>query len=143
PEGFHGPPTISADGKTAAMAYSPAAVNLDISDVANPKLIGKLTLSPPFVAVGAPSLHSALPLWDRGLLYVNSEAIAERCAEGLSSAGLVDNRSPARRPLTSLFPLPIPPKGAAYKNSARRAAGSARTISTRRFIFPTSRSPAI
>ena len=116
PEGFHGPPTISPDGKTAAMAYSPAAVNLDISDVANPKLIGKLTFSPPFVAVGAPSLHSALPLWDRGLLYVNSEAIAERCNEGLNFAGLVDNRNPARPRLMSLFPLPVPPKGAAYKN---------------------------
>jgi hypothetical protein len=37
-----------------------------------------------------------LPLWDRNLLYVNSEAIAERCNEGL----------------ISLFPLPVPPKGA-------------------------------
>src|SRR5262249_50756133 len=85
----------------------PAAVNLDISDVANPKLIGKLTFSPPFVAVGAPSLHSALPLWDRNLLYVNSEAIAERCNEALNFAGLIDNRNPARPRLMSLFPLPV------------------------------------
>jgi len=34
PEGFHGPASISPDGKMAVMAYSPAAVNLDISDVA-------------------------------------------------------------------------------------------------------------
>jgi len=116
PEGFHGPASISPDGKMAAMAYSPAAVNLDISDVANPKLIGKLTFSPPFVSVGAPSLHSALPLWDRNLLYVNSEAIAERCNEALNFAGLVDNRNPERPRLISLFPLPVPPKGASYKN---------------------------
>jgi hypothetical protein len=116
PEGFHGPASISPDGKMAAMAYSPAAVNLDISDVANPKLIGKLTFSPPFVAVGAPSLHSALPLWDRNLLYVNSEAIAERCNEALNFAGLIDNRNPERPRLISLFPLPVPPKGASYKN---------------------------
>src|SRR5215468_6649413 len=62
PEGFHGPANISPDGKMASMAYSPAVMNLDISDAANPKLIGKLTFSPPFVAVGAPSLHTALPL---------------------------------------------------------------------------------
>src|SRR5262249_27205925 len=31
PEGFHGPANISADGKVASMAYSPAVVNLDIS----------------------------------------------------------------------------------------------------------------
>src|SRR5215467_2526359 len=116
PEGFHGPANISPDGKVASMAYSPAAVNLDISDVTNPKLIGKLTFSPPFVAVGAPSLHTALPLWDRNLLYVNSEAIAERCNEALNFAGLVDNRNPARPRLMSLFPLPVPPKGAPYKN---------------------------
>jgi hypothetical protein len=100
----------------ASMAYSPAVVNLDISDPANPKVIGKLTFSPPFVAVGAPSLHTVLPLWDRNLLYVNSEAIAERCNEGLNFAGLVDNQNPARPRLMSLFPLPVPPKGAPYKN---------------------------
>jgi hypothetical protein len=116
PEGFHGPAMISPDGKTAAMAYSPALVNLDISDIANPKLIGKLTFSPPFNAVGAPSLHTVLPLWDRNLVYVNSEAIAERCNEGLNFAGLVDNRNMARPRLISLFPLPVPPKGAPYKN---------------------------
>ena len=116
PEGFHGPANISPDGKMASMAYSPAVVNLDISDAANPKLIGKLTFSPPFNTAGAPSLHSVLPLWDRNLLYVNSEAIAERCNEALNFAGLIDNRNPARPRLISLFPLPLPPKGAAYKN---------------------------
>jgi hypothetical protein len=116
PEGFHGPANISPDGKMASMAYSPGVINLDISDPANPKLVGKLTFSPPFVAVGAPSLHSVLPLWDRNLLYVNSEAIAERCNEALNFAGLIDNRTPARPRLMSLFPLPVPPKGAPYKN---------------------------
>src|SRR4029077_10456138 len=61
PEGFHGPANISPDGKMASMAYSPAVVNLDISDAANPKLIGKLTFSSTFVAVGARSLHRVLP----------------------------------------------------------------------------------
>ena len=37
PEGFHGPASISPDGKIASMAYSPAVVNLDINDAANPK----------------------------------------------------------------------------------------------------------
>jgi hypothetical protein len=116
PEGFHGPANISPDGKMASMAYSPGVINLDISDAANPKLIGKLTFSPPFVAVGAPSLHTVLPLWERNLLYVNSEAIAERCNEALNFAGLIDNRNPAQPRLMSLFPLPIPPKTASYKN---------------------------
>ena len=116
PEGFHGPANISPDGKMASMAYSPGVVNLDISDAGNPKLIGKLTLSPPFNSAGAPSLHTVLPLWDRNLLYVNSEAIAEWCNEGLNFAGLVENRDPTRPRLISLFPVPVPPKGASYKN---------------------------
>ena len=52
PEGFHGPANVSPDGKMIAMGYAPAVVNLDISDIANPKLLGKLKFSPPFISVG-------------------------------------------------------------------------------------------
>jgi len=116
PEGFHGPAAISPDGKMASMGYAPAVVNLDISDVANPKLVGRLNFSPPFASVGAQSLHTVLPLWERNLLYVNSESSAERCNEGLQFAGLIDNRNPANMRLISLFPLPVPPAGKRYKN---------------------------
>jgi hypothetical protein len=116
PEGFHGPVNVSPDGKMASMGYAPAMVNLDISDVANPKLIGKLTFSPPFLSAGSQSLHSVLPLWDRNILFAASEASAERCNEALNFAGLVDNRTPARPRLISLFPLPEPSKGKPYKN---------------------------
>jgi hypothetical protein len=93
------------------MGYSPAVVNLDISDVTNPKLVGRLNFSPPFPSVGGQSLHTVLPLWDRNLLYVNSESSAERCNEALQFAGLIDNRNPAQMRLISLFPLPAPPPG--------------------------------
>jgi hypothetical protein len=116
PIGIHGPANISPDGKMASMGYAPAVVNLDISDVANPKLIGRLNFSPPFISAGAQSLHSVLPLWDRNLLHVNSEASAERCNEGLNFAGLIDNKNPAQPRLLSLYPIPAPPKGAPYKN---------------------------
>jgi len=116
PEGFHGPASISPDGKMASMGYAPAVINLDISDITNPKLIGRLNFSPPFAQVGAQSLHTVLPLWDRNLLYVNSESSAERCNEGLNFAGLIDNRNPAEMRLISLFPLPVPPSGKSYKN---------------------------
>jgi len=100
----------------ASMGYAPAVINLDISDIINPKLIGRLNFSPPFAQVGAQSLHTVLPLWDRNLLYVNSESSAERCNEGLNFAGLIDNRNPAEMRLISLFPLPVPPSGKSYKN---------------------------
>ena len=116
PEGFHGPANISPDGKMASLGYAPALINLDISDVANPKLIGRLDFSPPFADVGAQTLHSMLPLWDRNLLWVNSESSAERCNEGLQFAALVDNKNPAQPRLISLMPLPLPPPGKPYKN---------------------------
>jgi hypothetical protein len=116
PEGFHGPVNVSPDGKMASMGYAPAVINLDISDVANPKLIGKLTFSPPFLSAASQSLHSVLPLWDRNILFASSEASAERCNEALNFAGLIDNKDPTRPRLMSLFPLPEPPKGKPYKN---------------------------
>jgi hypothetical protein len=116
PRGFHGPANLSPDGKSLVMAYSPSVVNLDISDVAHPRVIGQLQMSPPFLAAGSQSLHTSLPLWDRGLIYANSEASAERCKEGLNWAGIIDNRNPANPQLMSLFPLPRPPKDAPYKN---------------------------
>ncbi len=116
PQGFHGPAMISPDGKMASMGYAPAVINLDISDVANPKLIGRLIFSPPFLSAGAQSVHTVLPLWDRNILFVSAEASAERCREALNFAALVDNKNPAQPRLMSLFPLPAPPPGAPYKN---------------------------
>jgi len=116
PQGFHGPANVSPDGKTIALGYAPSIVNLDVSDVAQPKLIGQLPMSPPFISAGAQSEHTVLPLWDRNLLFVNSEASFERCQDALNYAGLVDNKNPAAPRLISLFPLPAPPPGAPYKN---------------------------
>jgi len=116
PYGFHGPANVSPDGKMLTMAFAPGLVNLDVTDPAHPKTIGALDFSPPFLSAGSQSLHTALPLWDRQLVEVNSEASAERCNEGLNFAGLVDNKDPAKPRMISLFPLPQPPAGEPYKN---------------------------
>ena len=62
---FHGPVNVSPDGKTATIGYTPSVLNLDISDVAHPKMIGEVQMRPPFAEVGTQSVHSVLPLWDR------------------------------------------------------------------------------
>ena len=77
------------------------------------KYLGERVGDPP---AGEAEHFLRLPLWERNLLYVNSEAIAERCNEALNSAGLIDNRNPAQPRLMSLFPLPVPPKTTSYKN---------------------------
>jgi hypothetical protein len=115
PQGFHGPANISPDGKMAALPYTPDVVNLDISDPTQPKLIGRLTITPPFASVGTQSVHTVLPLWDRKLLFVSSEASKPECQDdGLHFAGLIDNAKPEHPRLISIYPTPRPPKGAAY-----------------------------
>lgn len=115
PEGFHGPVNVSPDGRMASFGYTPDVVNLDISDPAHPKLIGKLHITEPFAKVGMQSVHTVLPLWDRKLLYVSSEASKERCQDdGLNFAGMIDNSNPAHPRLISLFPPPVPPPGLPY-----------------------------
>jgi hypothetical protein len=99
----------------ATFGYTPDLVNLDISDPANPKLIGRLHLTVPFASVGMQSIHSVLPLWDRKLAYVSSEAQKERCEDdGMNLAGMVDNSNPAHPRLISIFPNPRPARGLPY-----------------------------
>jgi hypothetical protein len=116
-EGFHGPANISPDGKMLTAGYTPDVVNLDISDPSQPKLIGSLQITPPFASVGSQSVHTVLPLWDRKLLYVSSEASASECKDnGMNFAGMIDNSNPAKPQLISIFPSPRPPKNAPYKD---------------------------
>ena len=117
PEGFHGPVNVSPDGKSASLPYTPDVVNLDISDPTNPKLIGRLHITSPFASVGTQSVHTVLPLWDRKLLYVSSEARKERCQDdGLNFSGMIDNADPTHPRLISVFPTPVPPADAPYKD---------------------------
>jgi len=117
PEGFHGPVNVSPNGKMASFGYTPDVVNLDISDPANPKLIGKVHITEPFAKVGMQSVHTVLPLWDRKLLYVSSEAQKEKCEDdGMNFAGMIDNSNPVHPRLISIFPTPVPPPDAPYKD---------------------------
>lgn len=117
PQGFHGPVNVSPDGKWATLPYTPDLVNLDLTDPTNPKLIGRLQFTPPFASVGIQSVHTVLPLWDRKLAYVSSEAQKSDCKDdGFNFAGMVDNSNPAHPQLISIFPTPVPPKNAPYKD---------------------------
>ncbi|HEY7302278.1 MAG TPA: hypothetical protein VH684_30660 [Xanthobacteraceae bacterium] len=115
--GFHGPANISPDGKMASMGFTPDIVNLDISDIANPKLIGRLTMVPPFMYAGNQSIHTVLPFWDRKLLYASSEASRWGCdKDPMNWAAMIDNKDPAHPRLMSIFPPPRAlPAGATYK----------------------------
>jgi hypothetical protein len=102
-------------GERAYLPYSAGGfVILDISDVKAPRLVGDLPFSPPFQAFI--SVHTAVPLGDRPLVVVNSEAIEEQGAEPLGYAGIVDISDETNPRLISLFPQPVPPQGLGVRN---------------------------
>jgi hypothetical protein len=116
--GFHGPAFI--DGTTAYLGYSPDIVILDISEISNPKLIGKLTMSPPF-GTNIP-VHDVMPIPGRNLLFAHAEGTGggdapngpPACQGALFLNGLVDIQDPTKPKLISQFPTPVPPADAPY-----------------------------
>ena len=103
---FHGPAIV--DGNTAYLGYGYSIVILDVSDISKPKLVGQLDLN------AFKGVHDVLPIPGRHLLFANSEGISETCDEALNHASLIDIKDPAKPRLISLFPVPVPPKGAPY-----------------------------
>ncbi len=118
PISYHGPAII--DGNTAYVGYSNEVVILDISDMSHPKEIGQLNVWPPFK--GGIPVHDVLWIPNKKLLYAHSEATAgdnpnsRSCDEPYFLSGLVDVKDPTKPQLISLFPTPVPPKNAPYKN---------------------------
>jgi hypothetical protein len=106
-------------GDRAYLAYGAAGlVILDIGDPTAPRPVGRLDLAPPFNPVIA--AHTAVPLPDRGLVLVNSEAIEEECDEPLCFAGVVDVARESAPRILSMFPIPSPPAGAPFRNFCER-----------------------
>ena len=109
----HGPPYV-VDNLVYLPYGAAGLVILDISDVTNPVQVGQLDFTPPFIGfIGA---HSVLPLPERNIAIVNSEAIAEDCNEPLNHASIVDIADPENPVLLSILPLPEPPPGSPHAN---------------------------
>ncbi len=116
--GLHGPAVI--EGNRAYLGYSPAIVILDISDISKPKLIGQLTVSPPF-GTGIP-VHDVMPIPGKDSLFAHAEGTgggdtpegARACTGALFLSGLIDIKDPTKPKLISTLPIPIPPKDASY-----------------------------
>lgn len=109
-------PVISLHGgpyREGDRVYAPwmraGLVILDVEDVTAPRYVGSLDVSPPLGSSIA--MHTAVPLPDRDLVLINSEALNERCADPLNYAGVVDVSDETDPVLVSLFPLPEVPEG--------------------------------
>jgi hypothetical protein len=117
---FHGPAIISPDGNTAVLGFTPDMVTLDISDKSNPKVVGRLQIVPPFVNNVTQSVHSVIPYWDLGLVYVVGEPKKAMCAESISANIMVQNADPTKPYMMSTFPIPEVPEGFAWDNFCDR-----------------------
>jgi hypothetical protein len=113
PSGYHGPANVSSDGRMLTLGYTPAVVNLDLTDIEHPKLIGSLVFSP-LAAVGTQAIHTVVPLPNH-YLHVSTEPSAPGCKdESAPFAAIVDNSDPSKPRLVSHYPRPRPPQGAPY-----------------------------
>ena len=114
---LHGPAIV--EGNRAYLDYGAAGMFiLDISDITEPASGGLyLDFTGPFD--GGIPVHSILPIKSRNLVWVNSEAIAEDCREGLGQASLIDISDETRPRLLSIMPVPAPPPGAKYPGLLR------------------------
>ncbi len=114
---LHGPPYVVGD--RAYLSYGAAGVViLDVSDVTAPQLVSRLDIGAAFSSRIA--MHTVVPVPERRLLLVNTEAIAEMSEEPYNFAGIVDVQDEREPRLISLMPIPVPGPDAAYPNFSRR-----------------------
>ncbi len=114
---LHGPSI--QHGHLAYLPYAGAGLAIvDLSKIESPRLVGHLDVHPPLGSGIA--VHTVVPLKDRPLALLNSEALAERCQEPVGYAGVVDVANPSEPSLISLFPTPLPPADAEYTSFCAR-----------------------
>jgi hypothetical protein len=107
---LHGPAYVR--GTRAYLSYGKVGmVTLDIADVTSPRLVSVLDLGDLGSVLGC---HSAVPVPDRDLLVINSEAIQEGSGDGLNYAYVVDISNDVAPRVISSLPLPTPTKGLGY-----------------------------
>ena len=109
---LHGPPYV-VDNLAYLPYGSEGMIILDISDISRPEEMSRLSFSPPFHSQF--SMHSVLPLSEKGLAYVNSEDTSYGKGP-LHHASIVDISDLSNPMLLSLFPEPVPPAGAPYRD---------------------------
>jgi hypothetical protein len=104
----HGAPYLE-DGRVFCPWSRGGMVILNVEDVLTPQLVSVFSPYPPLGSSNA--VHTVVPLMDRKLAIVNSEALFEKRKEPLNFAGIIDISDERDPILVSLFPIPNPPPG--------------------------------
>jgi hypothetical protein len=123
--GMHGPAYVVGD--KAYLSYGGAGMCiLDISDVTQPKLLGRLTFRPPFAGkLSGARCHTVLPLTGRDFAVVTNEGerfpyftkeIINGVAQPMNNLHMVDVHDPTNPTLVAEFPYPEVPADFPYPN---------------------------
>lgn len=108
---FHGPAQV--EGNRAYLAYGQAgAVILDVTDMAQPRLLSRLEMGTAYSSVLG--CHTFLPIPERKLAVINTEAIAEGHDERMLYVSMVDISDELKPKPISVFPVPKAPASAPY-----------------------------
>jgi hypothetical protein len=114
-EGYYLRGPVQVVGDRAYLPYGVGgAIVLDVSDPSSPREVGRLR---PDASLGSvQGVHSFVPVPERRIAIINSEAHEEKCRPdpGRSYAALVDLAVESAPRILSFFPEPAPPPGAPY-----------------------------
>jgi hypothetical protein len=116
---LHGP--AYTQGDRAYLPYGQGGmVILDIADPCRPKLVSRTDFGVGPSLGGGLGMHTVIPLPERKLAIVNTEATAELSQEPMNLAGIVDILDETQPRLIAQFPTPVPPPEAPYPNFQQR-----------------------
>ena len=110
---LHGPAWVEGDRAFCSWADG-GMVILDISDLTAPTLVSQLNIG---AALGSPlGVHTVVPLPERQLVVMNSEALAEGGSrdEPVNYTMIVDVSDETSPKIISSLPIPAPPEGSPY-----------------------------
>jgi hypothetical protein len=113
---LHGPAYVQ--GNRAYLGYGrQGGIILDVSDVAHPKLLSQFSIGDFGSIIGA---HTYLPLPERKLAILTTEAILENCGDSANLVTILDVADERRPRAMSILPAPLPSDQAPYSSYAAR-----------------------
>ncbi len=107
---MHNPDYIDADGRVWLSYGDAGMVGVDISDVAHPKMVSQLRLTPSDMF----SVHTIVADPKRKLAFINSEATHYNCEGPMFHATVVDMADPLKPVPIARYPQPVPARGLPY-----------------------------
>ncbi len=112
------PKKVEDGGKLGYSAYGSFGMLIhDLSDIRNPKLVGRFTPDYKYTRGTVIAFHTVdVARLDRGFVITNPETLNPDCNETYVPSWVVDIRDPTAPKALAQLPVPTPPREAPYKS---------------------------